>query len=270
MTPFLCPVCKSPLQKTEHTYRCVNGHSFDVAKSGYVNLLPSGGSGHHGDDKLMVRARRDFLNAGYYDPLSAALCEEVLRFLPSHSVLLDAGCGEGKYTVDLLHALDNNGKSVEVIGIDISKDALIYAAKRSSSLHLAAASSAALPLRDASIDCILNVFSPLILGEFSRVLKSPGILVRVIPLEDHLWDLKALVYEKPYPNDVPSPELEGFHLLSSRDLRYRITLDSSKAILSLFQMTPYYYKTGKKDQQKVEMAETLDTVIAFRILIYQK
>ena len=270
MISFLCPVCASPLKKAEHTYCCANGHSFDIAKSGYVNLLPTGGSGRHGDDKLMVRARRDFLDAGYYDPLSEGLCAEVVPLLKNYSVLLDAGCGEGKYTVDLLHALEKNGKTADIIGIDISKDALIYAAKRSPALHLAVASSAALPLADGSVDCVLNIFSPLILEEFSRVLRSSGILMRVIPLEDHLWDLKSLIYDVPYPNDVPSSDLDGFRLVSTRDLRYRITLEDTDSILSLFRMTPYYYKAGKADQAKAEKAESSDTAIAFRILIYEK
>ena len=98
MIQLICPVCGNGLVLAEHVYRCCAGHCFDEAKSGYVNLLPPAGTGHHGDDRLMVRARTAFLNKGYYSPLREAAAEMSSRFCPDGGVIIDAGCGEGYYT----------------------------------------------------------------------------------------------------------------------------------------------------------------------------
>ena len=82
MVTLLCPVCGQPLHKTEKNYVCSGRHSFDIAKSGYVNLLLNSSQGHHGDDKLMVRARRDFLDKGFYDPLAQEIASVCALYAP--------------------------------------------------------------------------------------------------------------------------------------------------------------------------------------------
>lgn len=270
MTDFICPVCSGVLKRDGGSLRCPLRHCFDISRYGYVNLLPSGGSGkRHGDDKLMVRARSEFLDNGHYDPLSRELCRLALKYCPESPVILDAGCGEGKYTADMLRSFEENGRSAELIGIDISKDAVTAAYKRCHELKLAVASSAALPLADGSADMIMNVFSPLMPAEFHRVLSGGGILLRVIPLKYHLWELKELIYDVPYPNDELEQELEGFTVLECSDLKYSIHLSSGSEIMALFSMTPYYYKTGAADQAKAARAEQLDTGIEFRVIVYR-
>lgn len=271
MTLLRCPVCAEPLTRLERTYACENRHSFDVARQGYVNLLLHGGSGkRHGDDKRMVSARRDFLEKGYYDPLSRAVSGLCCAYAGSEVLLLDAGCGEGKYTCDALDALRAAGKTVSGVGIDISKEALIYAAKRDRTLTLAVASSSALPLPDGSADLILNLFSPFAREEFRRVLKPGGVLLRVWPLEKHLWELKTLIYDRPYPNQPADPACEGFSLLKAEELRYAIHLDSPADIQALFEMTPYYYKTSREDQQKAAEAKELTVTLEFGLGVYGK
>lgn len=271
MAELICPVCRGALMPVEKSYRCGKGHSFDKAKSGYVNLLLSSGQGkRHGDDKLMVIARRNLLDKGYYDPLANEIAACVDEYTGVTVSLLDAGCGEGKYTCDILTRLTQSGKSADIVGIDISKDALQYAAKRSKALTLAVASSAALPVRDESMDVVLNIFSPFMRDEFHRVLKSGGVLVRVYPLRRHLWELKELIYDTPYENPEEDMSAEGFEIADSREVKYRITMDNNEDIMSLFKMTPYYYKTGKTDQQKAEKAQSLDTALEFGIVIYRR
>ena len=271
MPELICPVCACPLTLHDKSYRCEKGHCFDRAKSGYVNLLPPAPGGkRHGDDKLMVRARTEFLDKGHYDPLSKAVAELVCGIDKDEIHIVDAGCGEGKYTADVLNRLTEQGKTAHVVGIDISKEALICAARRSKELTLCAASTAHMPLADGCADVVLNIFSPLMGEEFFRVLKPGGMLICAVPLEKHLWELKELIYDTPYENPAPSEELSGFELVQRRELRYEIELNGSGEIVSLFKMTPYYYKTGAEDQKKAEMAQYLKTAVEFGVLVYEK
>ena len=271
MSRFLCPVCGQPLSRQEKSYICKNRHNFDISSKGYVNLLPPAPGGkRHGDDKLMVKARTDFLDKGYYDPLDREIARCVAECKAEHLHIVDAGCGEGKYTVDVLNHLAEHGKTADIVGIDISKEALICAARRSKALKLCVASTAHMPLADGCADVMLNIFSPFMGEEFARVLKPDGRLICVVPLERHLWELKQLIYDTPYENPAPTVELNGFTLVQRQDLRYEIELTCNEDIINLFKMTPYYYKTGSADQKKAEAAECLKTTIEFGVLVYRK
>lgn len=270
MAELLCPVCGAVLQKNEKSYVCPARHSFDLAKSGYVNLLLNSSQGHHGDDKLMVRARRDFLDKGYYDPLAREIAALCVQYAPERSLIVDAGCGEGKYTADVLAALQCSGKSAEIVGVDISKDALTYAARRCRELTLAVASVSHLPLAAGSADLVLNIFAPYVPEEFHRVLRPGGRLVRVYPLERHLWELKSLVYDRPYENPPTPLPTDGFAIAETREVCYTVHLPCTEDITALFRMTPYYYKTGRADQQKAESAKTLDVSLCFGVTVYEK
>ncbi len=270
MAELICPICSGEMRQEEKRYICTQGHCFDRAKSGYVNLLPpTASTKRHGDDKLMVRARTEFLNKGFYDKLADDVAACIAARMPQEACVLDAGCGEGMYTAKIYDALLASGKQPQVIGIDISKEALIAAAKRSKNLILASASTAKLPVADESLDCVANIFSPFLPEEFRRVLKKSGLLVRVVPLERHLWELKQLVYDTPYLNPPLEEAAAGFTLTEKKSLRYEITLHGSE-IMDLFRMTPYYYKTGKADQQKAEQTDCLTTTLDFGIWLYEK
>ena len=270
VTTLCCPACGGALERCAGAYRCQKNHSFDIAKSGYVNLLLNSSQGHHGDDKLMVRARRDFLDKGYYDRFIAAVADAAAEFAPNEATVLDAGCGEGIYSLAVLRAIEKAGKHGELLGVDISKTALQYAAKRSSDFTLCVASCAHLPVEDGSVDEVLNIFSPFVPEEFARVLKRGGYLLRAYPLCEHLWELKALIYDTPRDNPPTPLESEGFTLVETREVRDRIHLPCNEDIQALFRMTPYYYKTGVKDQAKAERAQTLDVALAFGVAIYRR
>lgn len=270
MLKFCCPVCKEELNLDGRTYKCINNHCFDCAKQGYVNLLQSNKSKskRHGDDKLMIEARTRFLNTNFYKPLCDLMCELLKKYVPQNASVLDAGCGDCYYTEKIEKALADRNASV--VGVDISKSALIAAAKRSKSINLAVASVFSLPVGDLSCDAVLNVFSPFAPEEYARVLKSGGVLLRVIPLENHLFSLKKAIYDNPLKNPEESTEIDGFTLAESQELKYSIELKSNEQIESLFKMTPYYYKTSRTDQQKVEKLSTLQTEIEFCVLVYKK
>ncbi len=276
---FRCPVCGRALHLTEDekSYLCSKNHCFDRAKSGYVNLIPIGAkhSKLPGDNKLMSRARVDFLNAGYYQPLSDAINQTVLpQFSPTQEkspVILDAGCGEGYYTRRLFDALTENGLSPRIYGSDISKFALDYAGRQNGArtISYAAASSFSLPFADHTVDLLMTAFSPFVGKEFLRVLKPGGKMLMVIPGRKHLWELKSLLYDTPRENQVKDYPLPGFLFEDVTRVEERILLPDQSAIQALFAMTPYSFSTPAKGKQRLTECTQLETEIQFEILRYR-
>ena len=269
---FCCPICGASLTREERVYRCSAGHSYDIAKEGYTHLLPPNRkhSAAPGDDKGMAAARRDFLSKGYYSPLLNALCREIDSRTDNTPVLLDTGCGEGYYTAGIYQHLLSAGKTPRMAGSDISKFILRSAAKRERAIEFAVASSYHLPVADEQIDILLNCFSPLALEEFHRVLKPGGYFLYVVPAADHLWEMKEVLYDQPYPNEEKETPYDGFSYEAIVPVDATITLESQADIHALFQMTPYYWKTPKAGSDRLAALDTLTTRIAFRIHIFKK
>ena len=248
MPELLCPVCGGVLTQGEKAGICSSGHSFDRAKSGYVNLLVARQSGaQHGDDKEMVRARRAFLDGGWYAPLRCALCSAAVRHTPAED------------TVDLLDA-----------GVDISKDALRWGGKRAPDLQLAVASVFRLPVAAKSCDILLNVFAPFAGEEYVRVLRPGGVLLHAAPDAMHLWELKEAVYETPYRNDAAPPVQAGLSLVEEERISTVLHLVRHEDIASLFQMTPYAHNTGPADAARLDALDTLDVTAAFVLRAYRR
>lgn len=272
MSKFLCPVCGEKLCIIDKTMKCSNNHSFDISSKGYVNLLINTKNKNktHGDDKEMVDARYKFLNCGFYQPLSDAICRISKKHLKKNSFIVDAGCGECYYTANLYNYLKESEINCEAVGIDISKHALMYASKRCKDLSLAVGSVFRMPLEDNVADLLLTVFSPYSESEYKRIIKKDGYMIMVFGLENHLYSLKKVVYDTPYKNAPADYELDGFELLETDELKYSISLDSNEQVKNLFAMTPYYHKTSFKDKQKLNKIEKLDTEIEFCVAIYKK
>lgn len=266
---FICPICNGKLTEKNRALVCNSNHCYDISKHGYVNLMRSQKSSkkRHGDDKLMLKSRHDFLEKGYYKPLLDSITEEILNISGNDNLtVLDVGCGEGYYTANIKQHVPN----CDTYGIDISKDALIYAAKRDKDLSLAVASCSEIPVESGCCDVVLNIFSPTNANEYSRILKSKGILIKAIPLENHLFELKKAIYDKPYKNKIESHELENFSIADFKEIKYNLKFTTNEDIISLFKMTPYYYKTSRTDQAKLENLTNLETEIEFGIIVYHK
>ncbi len=272
MTGFICPVCKKPLMKVNKSEKCENNHLYDVSKTGYINLLMSQKTKdkNHGDDKLMVKARRDFLDKGYYTILLNKISETVIQYCNENSVILDAGCGECFYTSNIYDTLCTAGIKTTMLAIDISKNALSLAKNRNPDINRSVASIFDIPVADSSCDIILNIFAPFCSAEFLRLLKVGSILIQVIPLENHLWSLKKIVYDDPYKNVVDVYRINGFEFVKSEDIKGSIELESNQDIKNLFTMTPYYYKTSQNDFNKLNNINYLKTEIEFAVLVYKK
>ena len=272
MSLFRCPLCAAPLEREAGAYRCGGGHSFDVAREGYVHLLPPNQkhSALPGDDRDMVLARREFLSKGYYQPLLNTLCSQILAVSGETPVLLDAGCGEGWYTAGVCRALRAAGKRPRAAGTDISKFALRAAARREREAEFAVASSYRLPLADGSVDVLLNCFSPLALEEFRRVLKPGGRFLYVVPGPRHLWEMKEILYENPYPNEEKETPYEGFAYREIAPVEETVCLDCREDIQNLFRMTPYFWKTPRAGAERLAALETLTVRTSFRVHVFEK
>ncbi|MBR1823205.1 MAG: methyltransferase domain-containing protein [Ruminococcus sp.] len=271
MSVLICPVCGEILDNNGRGLVCPKRHSFDLARSGYVNLLLSKHIGKtvHGDNKLMVRARRDFLEKGYYSPLKNMLCDKAVEYFKG-GVILDAGCGEGYYTSAIFDKLKSANIAAEMYGIDISKTAVEFAAKRGTDIFFAAASVFHIPFADSSCDMLVTMFAPYCGGEYLRVLKKGGIMVMAIPSENHLWELKKAIYETPYKNQVKPYELDGFTLADKVRITYDMELGSQEDVQSLFSMTPYFYRTSPTQKERLAKICSICTKADFELLIYRK
>lgn len=268
MSLFCCPICGQPLMKQERTYTCPKRHCYDIAKEGYVNLLPANRkhAKDPGDDKGMTDARNRFLEGGHYAPLREQLCRIAVERKPR--TLLDSGCGEGYYTARVYAALKQAGVNVECAGVDLSRSALKKAARRDKSVEFAVASVYHLPVADCSADMLINCFSPLALEEFRRVLKPGGTYLYVVPGARHLWELKQVLYEKPYENAEEETPYEGFTYEAIIPVEFAMDLDAG-ALGDLFRMTPYYWKTPREGAERLAALEQLKVTASFRIHIFR-
>ncbi|MBE6631896.1 MAG: methyltransferase domain-containing protein [Ruminococcaceae bacterium] len=274
MDLFICPHCKLPLSLEGKSLKCENGHLFDVAKEGYVNLLPPNkmNSKLPGDSKEMVEARRSFLEKGYYSLLCRELCRECVALLSGkrEAFVTDFGCGEGYYTESIAESILNAGIKLSLAGVDISKNAVKLAAKRKGRASYAVASVYGMPLPDGCADLALNIFSPLALDELKRVVKKDGYFVYVVPSEKHLWEMKQTVYKEPYKNKSERIEYEGFELINTVAVRYEAFLNTREDISALFGMTPYFWRSPKEGAEKLLSLDSLTCSIGFDIHVYKR
>lgn len=274
MSLFACPVCMGELVREARRYACPNGHSFDLAREGYVHLLPANRMHAKlpGDGKEMLAARRRILDAGYYEPFSDCLNTLALALTAEtgRPVILDAGCGEGYYTGRLCAALCGRGVEARVLGLDIAKPAVRMAAKRYPGLELAVGSVFHMPVASGAVDCLTSVFAPIVPAEYARVVKPGGVMILAVAAPRHLYQLKRAVYERPYENETKDTPYEGFALLKRVPVRGEITLDGGEAVRDLFTMTPYHWKTSIADREKLNALTGLTTEIGFDFLCYRR
>lgn len=259
---LICPICSEALHPLDNGVQCPQGHRFDRARQGYLNLLPvqHKKSRDPGDNAAMVEARRRFLDAGHYAPLARRLAELAAERSPSR--WLDIGCGEGYYTARLAEALP----AADGYALDISREAVKRACRRAPQLTWLVASMARIPLADASCDLLASVFSPLDWQEASRLLAPGGGLLRMGPTREHLLELRGRLYDEVRDYDdekhlalIPP----GMQLAHSETLSYPLQLDSAEARADLLAMTPHGWRANAERRAKV-IEEPFEVRVAIR------
>ena len=263
-TAFACPICQENLTLVESSLKCNNRHSFDLAKFGYVNLAPQiKQSANY--DKENFQNRQEILESGFYQAILEVV-SDLLSNSKNAKTILDIGCGEGFYS----RKLQESHLDKTFYAFDISKDSVQIAAKSEPNwaVNWFVGDLARLPIKDASIDILLDIFSPANYGEFRRVLSKDGILIKVIPTKNHLKEIRQKVQDqltnKDYSNqDIKNHFQEHFTILSSQtaSLTKTITAEQLKALLS---MTPLLFHI---DQSKIDWSQLAEITIEAEILV---
>ena len=263
-TAFACPICQENLTLLESSLKCCNRHSFDLAKFGYINLAPQiKQSANY--DKENFQNRQQILEAGFYQAILEAV-SNLLASSKTTTTILDIGCGEGFYS----RKLQESHSKKTFYAFDISKDSVQIAAKSEPNwaVNWFVGDLARLPIKDASMDILLDIFSPANYGEFRRVLSKDGILIKVIPTENHLREIRQRVQDqltnKDYSNqDIKNHFQEYFTILSNQtvSLTKTITTDQLQALLS---MTPLLFHI---DQSKIDWSQLKEITIDAEILV---
>lgn len=262
---YLCPLCQLPLHLSAKQYQCTNRHSFDIAREGYVNLLPvqQKNSKDPGDNKDMMQARREFLQAGWYAPMAGAVTETLTSLAPA--TVLDLGCGEGYYTAQLKQAVPD----AQVFGVDISKAAIKFAAKANRDIQFSVASAYQLPFADNSFDAIVRIYAPSKPEELLRLLTPQGYLITVSPGPQHLLEIKQAVYEKVQLHSDAIAAVPGLTHLRRQRLQFTLNFKKADDVSALVQMVPLAWKFSA--EQKQQFAATLPAISAdFLVDVYQK
>ncbi|MBH0007208.1 putative RNA methyltransferase [Psychrobacter sp. SWN149] len=309
---FICPLCQSPLQPATDTWRCdgslhpkQTSHPFDVARQGYVNLLPvqQKKSKAPGDSQASISARKRFLNNGHYAPLQHLISQKMVALLlPSEQVAeptakqdskpvnwLDIGCGEGYYT----QAMAQLGSEVidTLIAADISKPALVELAKvskaserlwyqknaatKNTMIYPLVTSAANLPLRAHSVTGISSIFSPILPKAFADVLTADGYLIIAKPDVGHLATLRDALFDsvREHDSDKFLQELSPyFTLIETHRVNTNMTL-AADDLADLMTMTPYAYRARSEKRQALLAAVenvAFSTEAKFVVYVLQK
>ncbi|MGL6065029.1 MAG: putative RNA methyltransferase [Fusobacteriaceae bacterium] len=272
-----CPLCKKKLEKLEKNYICENNHSFDISKFGHTNLLLSNhkNSKIPGDNKEMVLSRKKFLENNYYIGIAQGINKVILEFskIKDSLNILDIGCGEGYYTQLIKQNLELENKNVNITAIDISKEAVIAGAKTYKSINWLVASANHLPITDESLDFITCMFAKIISEENFRTLKKGGHLIVVSTGENHLQELKEVVYEtikKDFYLPSSDESLNIFKHIKTVNLTYETTILENESIVNLFNMTPYRWRSPQKGINKLFKLKELLITVDVNIDIFEK
>lgn len=268
-----CPKCHEILTEDGRNWRCADGHSYDTAKQGYVNLLlvDQKKSKHPGDDMDMVRARADFLDGGDYLPISDALNTLLAEQLgeTKDQKMLDIGCGDGWYTVRMAAGVSALG---QITGLDISRDAVRYATRRDKSIRWIVASGARPPLQAKSQNAIVTLFTPLMPQGLEHALTDDGVVITASTGANHLSQLRERIYtqvNEDHWSPVSAMQSAGFACTAEQHVRFTFRPADNDALLNLLNMTPHRWKVAPEKADALKDMEPFDievdvTLHAFR------
>lgn len=272
---FQCPVCALPMTvDPSASLYCPAGHRFDLAASGYVNLLTRPVATHY--DKTMFAARRAVHEAGWFRPLLAEIGETLRRELHAAGrapAVLEAGCGEGSLLSALRARLLAAGGAAEplFVGADLAKAGIALAAKRDPSIVWCVADNASAPFRSGRFDALLTILSPSNYRESHRLLRPGGLLVKAVPESGHLLELRRRLYrhkgQGTYANRQVVERFAAFcRPLESKRLRYTVAVDDPQRLESLLHMTPLSWGADETRLREVRATGLSEITFDFTVL----
>lgn len=258
---FRCPLCHGVLTAGETSLRCAAGHDFTLSKKGYADFCPAARAGAY--DGALFDSRSRFIAGGFYGALIDALRELLDAYAPQGPIL-DAGCGEGSF----LKAVCPDPTSRPCLGLDLSRPGIQRAARGGGGWLWAVGDLSRLPLRTGAVSAILNVLSPANYPEFSRALRPGGVVIKVVPEERYLIEVRALVQgslrRETYSNDrVVQLFGERFELLYQREVHGTFPLTPAQA-KDLVAMTPLLQGIEK---EQLDLAALDAVTVHLRILV---
>ena len=263
---LICPICEKPLFRQGNRFLCPENHSFDIARQGYVNLLPiqRKHSAHPGDTREQVLSRREFLSGGFYAPIAEALAAAAKKY-DACGPILDVGCGEGYYCTRLAKAMN-----AELTGLDISKDAVRCAAGKYKDARWLCATAAQIPVEDGAAGLLTSLFAITLPEEFHRVLRKNGLFFQVLAAQDHLLGLKKIIYDQLIFREKDTiPELPGFALLESIPIRFTFTVEGSQ-VQNLFAMTPHLFRVSKAGADRLRETQSLTDTASCVLNVFRR
>ncbi|MGG1517748.1 putative RNA methyltransferase [Paenibacillus oryzisoli] len=273
---FRCPICASPMNVFNlQSLLCENKHCFDISKVGYVNLLSHPVTTKY--DKRLFDSRKIINQSGFFKPVSVYISQQISETLEESNEVkvLDAGCGEGSLLSCIRQILKHETKKdVLGVGLDISKEGITTASKSNCNSIWCVADLARCPLADNQFHSIINILAPSNYSEFQRLLASDGKVIKVVPEQGYLKELRSL-YDKRTGQQTNSScgarDAFGryFKVQESQRLQYTVTLDHS-LIQHLVNMTPLSWGAKAKHIQKVLGMTAMEITIDLTILIGKK
>ncbi|MFJ8065874.1 methyltransferase domain-containing protein [Psychrobacillus sp. NPDC096426] len=271
---FKCPICDSSMSVYElQSLVCANNHTYDFSKQGYINMLSHSIKTKYGND--LFEARRKLIAEGhFFEPLSSAIAQ-IIKEQKNPAFILDTGCGEGSHLSSICDTVSADlGNPITGVGIDISKEGILAAAKNYTNKVWLVADLAKMPFQDEQFDIILNILSPSNYAEFKRLLKDDGLVIKVVPQTDYLKELREVVYDEPekqaYSNaDTVDLFKENFQMISTSRIRYTIDLDKP-FIHALVRMTPLTWATPEEKLKDFLDKDSAEITVDLEVLIGKK
>ncbi|HYE81121.1 MAG TPA: methyltransferase domain-containing protein [Clostridia bacterium] len=256
---FLCPICGKKMKAYgSGRITCKNKHSFDLSRNGYVNLLLSPAKLDY--DKNMLKSRSLICRSNFFRPMIDQLSTLILKEKQKENTdmlkILDAGCGEGSHLAQITASISSNSSiKAKSFGIDISKDGIQLASRDYPEIVWCVADLARLPFTGKRFDVILSILSPSNYKEFNRVISHDGILVKVIPGNSYLKELRILFYDRTdketYSNDrVIEHFKSNFNIFNIQQLQYNMPIDKGN-LVHLVKMTPLSWRAPSEKIENI-------------------
>ncbi|MCQ2009051.1 methyltransferase domain-containing protein [Sporolactobacillus sp. STSJ-5] len=268
---FRCPVCGADMDSVaQKSLMCKQGHTFDIAKQGYVNLVTKPVHTHY--EKVLFEARRRVIvDHRFFDPLIAALAEQIKNLKNESVRILDLGCGEGSHLAKICQLLAiASSNNIQGYGIDLAKEGIQSAAKNYPDQNWFVADLAHSPFNEHLFDVVLNILSPSNYHTFDRMLKPGGSIIKVIPGSDYLKELRRslLGAEKSHYSNADTFSLFQRHYpnASVQKISYTVQLDQD-GIRDLMKMTPLAWNASEAIQKQWFEKSSAIITVEFEILI---